>query len=163
VRVRVVVLDEPDLLQRGCAGELLSLGLCHPGLLRRKHVTPVGITVHLHNALLQAEVVGLLLGLALQDIVVRCLSFLVLLVVLPLGVKELLQDLGKGFNLVRCDVLGEVIRLPELLVELTLGLLQDQGLLVALRVDFQAEKSSLKPCIAVRPCLDAAGDAVKKD
>ena len=56
-------------------------------------------------------------------------------------IEELLEDLGKGLDLLLREVLAELVALAELLVELVLGLLQDQGLLILAQ--------GILPCVEV--------------
>ena len=56
-------------------------------------------------------------------------------------VEELLEDLGKGLDLLLRQVLAELVALAELLVELVLGLLQEQGLLILAQ--------GILPCVEV--------------
>mmetsp|Transcript_2887 Transcript_2887/g.3255 ORF Transcript_2887/g.3255 Transcript_2887/m.3255 type:complete len:243 (-) Transcript_2887:66-794(-) len=117
-------------LQGSGVTEGLALVLCQLHLVRGEGPAAVCITVHLDDGTLQTEVIGHLAGLPLKGIVVRSLHCNILLVVLPLVVKELLQDFGEGLNLVLWDALLELVRSTELLVELILRLLQQQCLIL---------------------------------
>lgn len=121
--------SEDSVLQRSRVGEGLSLVLGQLHLVCGEGPATVCITVHLNDGRLQAEVVADLTCLLHQVVIVGNLGSSILLVVLPLGVKELLQDFSEGLDLVLSHARLEVITATELLVELILCLLQQECLI----------------------------------